>query len=92
MSQFIDMAQVGGSASPAATVAAAVLVGLAVAVYVHTLAVPTAAGSLLRVVATGRALEARADLGVHGDSPDTANCHFLTSRYLNSLNGRSNFE
>lgn len=86
------MAQVGCSAASATTVAAAVLVGLAVAVNVHALAVPATAGPLLCVVATGRALEARADLGVHGDSPDTTNCHFLTFRYRSILGGCSRYK
>ena len=79
------MAQVCCSAASATTVAAAILVGLAVAVNVHALAVPAVAGTLLGVVATGCALEARADLGVHGDTPDTTNCHLLTFRYRNIL-------
>lgn len=70
------MAQVCCSAAPAVT--ATVLVGLAVPVYVNALAVAPASGSLLRIVATGDALEAWTDPCVHWDSSHSTNRHPCT--------------
>ena len=62
----------------AAAVAAAVLIGLAITVHVDALAVAAASGPLLRVIATGDALEAGTDLHVHGDTPNSTDSHFTS--------------
>lgn len=66
--------------SAATTVAAAVLVRLAVAVDVDALGVTSVAGSLCGVITTRATFEARTYLRIHGDSPESTDCHDHTFR------------